>query len=125
MSKLLTCILLESIPVLESSLEEIQHLLMLGKREDAVFSALSSKNYALALLVATMCDHGTYQEAARRFAEDSFCKDSPLHTLAMLFSGQLQPPKDDILDRSGSSSYFGQIDQLIYSTPGVIIWPRS
>lgn len=89
-----------------SSLEAVQSLLLRGQREEAVSSALDCKNYALALLVASMCDPDCYRATARRFADEALMKGSPLHTTALLFSGQLQPPKNDMLDRSGSSASF-------------------
>jgi hypothetical protein len=54
----------------------------------------------MALLVAAMCSREKYQHACRQYAEKVLKKGSPLHTIAMLYTGQLRPPE------SGSSSSF-------------------
>ena len=92
--------------------EEIQDYLIRGEREKAVARAVSSKNYALALLVAAMCGRDTYQGVARQFIDDALQNGSPLHTTAMLFSGQLLPPHDDALDRSGVIPSFWSDESL-------------
>ena len=60
----------------------------------------------MALLVASMCDRATFQTATKEFADEILSTGAPLHTLAMLFSGQLQPPSDSSLDRSGAKPSF-------------------
>ena len=85
-----------------SSLKKVEQLLLRGQREEAVQEALSSNNFAMALLVASMCDRSTFQNATKEFADEILSNGSPLHTLAMLFSGQLQPPADSALDRTGT-----------------------
>jgi len=82
-----------------ASLKKVQDYLLRGQREEAVSSALSSKNYALALLLASMCSDSTYQTVARRFADEALHIGSPLHTVATLFS----QPSDDV---SGSTFDF-------------------
>ena len=79
------------------SLSKIQSLLLHGERSGAVEEALTGKHYALALLIASMCDKITFQSAARRFTEDVIAPGSPLHTLTALFSGVLElgKPHDD------------------------------
>ena len=72
-----------------ADLDEVQGLLMRGERESAVSEALSQGNYALALVVASMCDRTTYKIAARRFADEALPMGSPLHTAALLFSNNL------------------------------------
>lgn len=73
-----------------TSLNDIQSLLLRGKREDAVMSALSTKQYALALLIASVCDHSTYHLAARCFVEKALPLGTPLHTVTSLFANQIQ-----------------------------------
>ena len=87
----------------DKALEEVQTLLVRGKREEAVASALSCRNYTLALIIAAMCDRETYQNVAKQFVDDRLMKGSPLHTTALLFSGQLNPPTDATLDRTGAA----------------------
>jgi hypothetical protein len=80
------------------SLSKIQSLLVHGECSGAVEEALTGKHYALALLIASMCDKITFQtSAARRFTEDVISPGTPLHTLTALFSGVLElgKPHDD------------------------------
>jgi hypothetical protein len=74
----------------ESSHERLEHLLLRGKRHEAVNEALSNEDYATAFLVASLCDRETYQRAVKQFAERELCRGTPLHTVALLFSGQLE-----------------------------------
>ena len=83
------------------SLQNIESLLLHGKREEAVQEAVASRQFAMALLVASMCDRATFQHATKQFAKEIASTGSPLYTLALLFSGQLEPPPDNALDRSG------------------------
>ena len=77
------------------SLDEVQRLLLRGKREEAVSCALRCGNFALALLLASVCDHATYQSTARRFIDQALHKGSPLHTVSSLFANQIQPTESD------------------------------
>jgi len=74
-----------------SSIRQVQGLLLRGEREKAVTLASSSGNHALALLIASVCDHEIYQNAARRFADEALQHGTPLHTVATLFANQIQP----------------------------------
>jgi hypothetical protein len=85
----------------KESLLRLESLLLHGKREEAVHEAIVGRHFGLALLVASMCDRKTFQHATKMFAEVTLVDGSPLHTLALLFSGQLEPPSDLALDRSG------------------------
>ena len=78
---------------------------------------MTQKNHALALLLASMCDRTTYQIAARRFADEALVAGSPLHTTALLFSGNLGAPRDDELmdPRNGRSFWF---DEEVYGDVG-------
>ncbi|KAL7553127.1 hypothetical protein ACHAWF_016380, partial [Thalassiosira exigua] len=91
-------------------LDEITSLLLRGDREGAVSEALSQGNYALALLVASMCDRATYRIAARRFADEALPKGGPLHTMGLYFSNNLEvPPDEELLDPvSGESFWDGE-----------------
>ncbi|CAB9511698.1 transport protein SEC16B [Seminavis robusta] len=72
-----------------AQIETIQNFILRGKRVEAVEAALESGNFALALLVSSFCDSDTYHHAVTQFAEKVLQTSSPLHTIAMLFSGQL------------------------------------
>ena len=89
-----------SLPTLD--LTEVQDLLLRGERESAVSEALTQKNFALALVIASMCDRTTYRITARRFADEALPVGSPLHTATLLFSDNLEVPDDDeLLDPYG------------------------
>ena len=79
----------------EGSLDEVQTLLLRGERKEAVACAISCGNFALALLLASVCDHATYQATAHRFIDQGLHKGSPLHTVASLFANQIQPTERD------------------------------
>jgi len=70
-------------------MESIQNYLLRGKRVEAVEVALESNNFGLALLLSTFCDPETYHHATKQFADKVLRCGSPLHTIVMLFSGQL------------------------------------
>jgi hypothetical protein len=82
-------------------LDSIESLLLHGKREEAVEEAVASRQFAMALLIASMCDRVTFQYVTKKFAMEIASNGAPLHTIALLFSGQLEPPPDSALDRAG------------------------
>jgi hypothetical protein len=87
---------------LTSNLAQVQDLIQRGERESAVDEALSQENFALALLIASMCDRDTYRITARRFADKTLPVGSPLHTVALLFSDNVEIPTDEeLLDPYG------------------------
>lgn len=60
-----------------------------GQREAAVELAMETNNYALALLIGAYCDSETYNRVAKQCAEKLLRSGSPLHTITMLFSGEI------------------------------------
>jgi hypothetical protein len=93
------------------SLESVQNLLLRGKRNEAVKEAISGGDFATALLVASMCGRETYQNAAKQYAEQVFFSGSPLHTVALLFAGELQAPITGV----PSSHWGGDSSELIHT----------
>ena len=92
-----------------SDLSEVQDLILRGERESAVCEALTQQNYGLALLLASMCDRTTYQITARRFADEVLQRGSPLHTATLLFSNNLELPKDEeLLNPSSGHSFWNE-----------------
>jgi len=81
---------LEEVEDVQISMERIQNLLLKGKRRQAVDEAIACRDFATAMLVASMCDTDTYKRAARAYAERVFVAGSPMQTVSMLFSGCLQ-----------------------------------
>jgi len=83
------------------ALERVESLLLHGKREEAVEAAVSGNHFGLALLVAGMCGGKTFQNATKKFADKALLSGSPLYTLALLFSGNFEPPPDSALEKIG------------------------
>jgi len=86
-----------SVQSTNSDLNDVQDLLLRGDRDRAVVEALREKNYALALIIATMCDEDTYQMVARKFADDVLSAGSPLYTTALLLTDNLPLPPGHVL----------------------------
>eukprot|EP00984_Skeletonema_dohrnii_P015033 scaffold6430_cov135-Skeletonema_dohrnii-CCMP3373.AAC.6 len=98
-----------SVQSTNSDLNDVQDLLLRGDRDRAVVEALREKNYALALIIATMCDEDTYQMVARKFADDVLSAGSPLYTTALLLTDNLPLPPGHVLrdnPRHGLSFWF-------------------
>lgn len=76
-------------PGTSAILESVDGLLRRGQREDAVVEALRGDQFALAMLVASMCDRAMYRRVATSFAQKTFPIGSPLLTAAILLSGNL------------------------------------
>ena len=94
------------------SVVAIENLLLKGKREKAVEVAIEHGHFDMAFLVASRCSQQTYQYVAKRFTERSLPIDSPLHTVSMLYAGQLQPqPKGAQVD-THSSCWGGDPEEL-------------
>jgi hypothetical protein len=83
-------------------LKLVQKQLVKGERDEAIDEAIASGEFAMALLVAAMCSREKYQFACRQYAERVLKQGSPLHTIAMLYTGQLKPP-----DSRSTSSFWG------------------
>jgi hypothetical protein len=99
-----------NVPSVQSAdidLNEVQEFLIRGDRESAVAEALRKKNYALALIIAGVCDETTYQMAARQFVDDALSAGSPLYTAALLFTKNLRiPPLNELRDARHESSFW-------------------
>ena len=85
------------------SIVRVEDHLIHGKREDAISDAITSGDFATALIVASMCGPERYQSVAQQFIEKKFHTDSPLYTTASLFSGKFDAPSwgerpDDLID---------------------------
>jgi hypothetical protein len=94
-------------PSSDADLTDVQYLLLRGERELAAAKALEDKHYALALIIASMCDEGTYEMVAQRFADDALPPGSPLYTTALLFTNNLRlPPSRELKDPKHQSSFW-------------------
>ena len=67
----------------------MERLLLAGEREEACSLALSSGHSALALLLSTVCDRSVFQSTAAASIAPLLPRGSPLHSLCLLFTGQL------------------------------------
>lgn len=83
--------------------ERVEVLLVQGKRKEAVEEAIAGKDFATALFLADACDPETIHRAKKAFAENAFDLNSPINTVAMLFSGAMQPSETS----SGASYHWG------------------
>lgn len=89
---------------------------MRGNYDEAVDEALQSKNYALALLIASK-DGATYQLVAKRFADEVLSAGSPLHTMALMLTNNLEiPPIESLLDPSCDSFWCDESYDNLVST---------
>lgn len=66
----------------------IETLLLEGRREEAVAKALECDNWALAIVVASVCSRETYQGVIKAFADANFPKASGLNLLTLVYSSQ-------------------------------------
>jgi hypothetical protein len=69
---------------------DIEGLLLNGKREDALKLAVEKEDFALALLIASVCGKEQFQFVSRCYAEKNFAVTSSLHFLSMLYSNQAE-----------------------------------
>ena len=63
--------------------KEITPYLLQGKRQEAIEAALSGRNWAIALLIATLCDRDAYTRVISSFVEATLATSSPLTTLLL------------------------------------------
>lgn len=72
-------------------LVSLEEMLLQGKREEALEAAMARGDWATAMLVGCVCPPKLYQEAMRRFADQKFPPQSPLHLLTLIYSNQALP----------------------------------
>jgi hypothetical protein len=68
-------------------------LFLRGQTEEAAKQAAAQRCFALSLLLASMCGTKIFEQAIANYAESELAAGSPLHTAAMLFSGQVKPSR--------------------------------
>jgi hypothetical protein len=71
-------------------LSQIETLLMLGRREEAVKIAIEIHNWSLAILISSVCDKSTYQDVIRAYSEYMFPRTSGLNLLTHIYSNQAE-----------------------------------
>ena len=72
----------------QQALQDMQELLLKGKREEACQKALENELWAPALLLSSYMNIDMYQKVMGEFARRSFKVGTPLRTLYMQFAGQ-------------------------------------
>ena len=72
----------------EAAAQDMQALLVQGKREEACKRAIDSELWAPALMLSSYINMEMYQTVMGEFARKSFRAGTPLRTLYMLFAGQ-------------------------------------
>jgi hypothetical protein len=68
--------------------QELEALLLVGSREEALALALKWEQFPLAMLIGTVCGREQFQQAVRAFADKSFSPSSSLHFVSMIYSNQ-------------------------------------
>jgi len=86
-----------------AGLRRVQDMLIRGKKEEAAKEAAFAGHFAVSLMLASMCGPKFYQQSIANFADKALRSGSPLHTISMLFSSQVQPPKKE----DSNSSFWG------------------
>lgn len=68
----------------------VEGLLVEGRREEAVDTALESHDWALAIVVASVCGKETYQRVVKAFADSNYPKASGLNLMSLIYSSQAE-----------------------------------
>ena len=71
-------------------LAQVESLLIRGQREKACELAVSAEQWAIALMIGSMCSKSTFQNMMKSFAEKSFPQQSSLNLLSLLYSNQAE-----------------------------------
>ena len=79
---------MEGTPLSAAQRGEIETLLTEGRREEALVIALQLKQYALAMLIGTVCGKEHFQSAVRSYADTCLDHNSALHFMSLLYSNQ-------------------------------------
>ena len=67
---------------------EIEALLVVGRREEALKRAIELREWSLAMLIGCVCGAEKYQEVVRSYASSHFPAAAPLHLLTLMFANQ-------------------------------------
>jgi len=76
---------------------DLQQLLIMGKRKEALKLAVDGKLWGIALLLGKNCGEKEFLEVSARMAVATMVPGSPLHTLSMVLAGK----QKDLLGPSG------------------------
>jgi hypothetical protein len=67
---------------------EIEALLVVGRKEEALKKAIQCGEWSLALLIGSVCGADKYQEIIRGYSASHFPPSAPMHLLTLLFANQ-------------------------------------
>jgi hypothetical protein len=67
---------------------EIEALLVVGRKEDALRKAVQYGEWSLALLIGSVCGPEKYQEVIRSYSASHFPPAAPMHLLTLLYANQ-------------------------------------
>ena len=65
---------------------EIEALLVVGRKEEALRKAIQYGEWSLALLLGSVCGADKYQEVIRSYSASHFPASAPMHLLTLLFA---------------------------------------
>jgi hypothetical protein len=69
---------------------EIEHLLVSGRREEALTLAVDRQDWPLALMLASIAGAEKYQEVTKMYAQQAFPVNSAMQLLSLVYSNQAQ-----------------------------------
>lgn len=65
---------------------EIEALLVVGRKEDALRKAIQYNEWSLALLIGSVCGPEKYNEVVHTYSSSHFPKSTPLHLLTLMYA---------------------------------------
>lgn len=65
---------------------EIEALLVVGRKEDALRKAIQCGEWSLALLIGSVCGPEKYSEVVHTYSSNRFPKATPLHLLTLMYA---------------------------------------
>ena len=118
--------LLPATPSLTSEQQqELESLLLVGSREEAMTLALKWGQFALAMLIGTVCGKEQFQHAVRSYADKSFPASSTLHFVSMIYSNQATCALKDSGRRLPEKSLNGLNSNSFYGSSAASIQTAS
>ncbi|MCL4419473.1 hypothetical protein M1146_05225, partial [Patescibacteria group bacterium] len=108
-------------PMTTEDIVRVEAMLLRGDRETALNFALDKQDWALAMMLASVCGADKYQEVVRRFQQARFSPTGILPLLSMVYSNQaqklLQSTNTPIAVNSSAKVTFHQMGAPVSSLP--------
>jgi hypothetical protein len=99
----------------------VEGLLVEGRREEAVEKALECNDWALAIVIASVCGKDTYQRVIKAFADSNYPKASGLNLMSLIYSSQAE----GALKHGGRSLATAGAPQALAALSPDYIWKRN